>query len=183
MFITNGAAERARWAVMWIYVKRGRKRLFRKDFADDIASAEELFHKALEAKKPYATLACVNMGFPPPVKLRPHSVRKKGRDKRTRRIKTVLVEVSPLKELNLNGTLWCPYCRQLRKFVLRKTATVGSVHMVDPRYACPICGISHRDHNVRLWNPTAVLHMSSSLAARTRVSSKATTRRRRRARA
>lgn len=168
---------------MWIAVKGEKRKLIRKDFGDDYASAEELYLRVREAKKVAATLACVNMGFPPPVHLRSHLVTKRGRDKRTRKIRTVTVEVQPLKQLNHEGKLWCPYCRALRPFVLRRTATVRNVKMQDTRYVCPICGVSHRDHNVRLWNPTAALHMASSVASLTRRrSSRSTTNQRRRRR-
>lgn len=167
---------------MWIYTKRGKRRLFRKNFGDDLASAEELFHKALKAEKPYATLACVNMGFPPPVELRPRTVTKRGRVRGSRKIKTVRVEVAPLRELNHRGILWCPHCRQTRTFVFSRTAEVDGIHMDYPRYVCPICKISHRDYNVRRYNPTAAMHMDSSLAARQRAPRSTQRRRRRRAR-
>ncbi len=179
MIATKDAPQRARWAVMWVAVN-GRRRVIRKDFKDDLASATELYLKAHDAGKPYATLACVNMGFPPPMELRPHTVWKRGRNKRTRKIETVKVLVRPLRELNMEGKLWCPYCRQIRKFVLRKRFELDGIVVDDPRYICPICKISNRDHHVRYWNPTADIHMSSALAALTR--RPRTTRRRRRSR-
>ena len=166
MINTKGAAHRARWAVMWVGTKgKKRGRLIRHDFGDDYASAHELYMKAHDAGKPYATLACVNMGFPPPQKLRPYTARKRGRSKRTGRIKTVEVFVQPLKELNMQGKLWCPYCRQMRPFVLKKVHRVNGIPIHDPLYVCPMCKVSQRDYHVRLWNPTACLHMDSSLAS------------------
>lgn len=165
---------------MWIGSKNGHRKakLIRKDFGDDLPSAEELYRKVLFAGRKAPTLACVNMGFPPPKELRPYTVTKRGRDRRTRKIRTVTVDVQPLKQLNAEGKLWCPYCRKIRPFQLKKTATVHGVHVRDTRYVCPICGISQRDHNVRFWNPTAALHMESSLS-RTRAPKQTKTRRRR----
>lgn len=165
---------------MWVYVKKGHKKVFRKDFGDDLASATDLYLRAHDAGKPAATLACVNMGFPPPKHLREHTIKKRGRSKRTRKIVTVEVNIQPLKELNLQGKLWCPYCRTLRPFILRKTYKLHGMPVHDPRYVCPICGISHRDHHVRYWNPHAALHMGSALSAHTRRSTKTPRRRRRR---
>jgi hypothetical protein len=169
MYASSGTPSRARWAVMWVYrSKRGKPTVARKDFGDDVASATELYLKARDSGKKFATLACVNMGFPPPVELRPHNVVKKGRDKRTRKIRIVTVHLQPMKDLNHEGKLWCPYCRELRPFVLRKTAVYKGIMMRDPRYVCPVCTVSHRDHNVRLWNPTAVMHMDATVAPFTR---------------
>ena len=166
MYASNGNAQRARWAVMWVYVsKRGSRKLFRKDFRDDYASAEELYLRARQANKPYATLACVNMGFPPPEPLRPRLVRKRGRIAGTNKKKIVTVMFDPLREKNLTGELWCPYCRQLRTFIMKKNVQIDNIRFREPRYVCPICKISHRDFNVRHWNPTAAIHMDSSIAS------------------
>lgn len=178
MLASPSTPSRARWAVMWIHSKNGRNKVFRKDFGDDLASAEELFLKAYDAGKAHATLACVNMGFPPPTELRPHTVTKRGRDKRTRKVRKVTVQVEPLKELNMQGKLWCPYCRKLRPFVLKKSAMISGIKLQDSRYVCPICGVSQRDYHVRLWNPSAVIHMDSSVASRSRAPRKTKPRRR-----
>lgn len=164
---------------MWVASNGRKSKVVRKDFGDDFASARKLYLKARDAGKASPTLACVNMGFPPPVSLRPHTIRKKGRDKRTRKVRVVYVNVEPLRELNLQGKLWCPHCMALRPFVLRKTFKLDGIRVTDPRYVCPICGVSHRDHNVRVWNPTAEIHMSATLATRSRTPKKARTRRRR----
>lgn len=179
MFATEGAPQRARWAVMFISTKGGKRRVIRKNFGDDFASARDLYDKARDAGKPYATLACVNMGFPPPLELRPRMVNKRGRSKRTRKIITIQVEVNPIKELNLQGKLWCPYCITVRPFVLRKHVLLHGIKVKDPRYVCPICGISSNDHHVRVFNPTASIHMTSSLSSRTRTPKTPTRRRRR----
>lgn len=181
MINTNGAPRRARWAVMWVYSDGKRTKLARKDFKDDYVSAERLYFKARQAGKRAATLACVNMGFPPPVELRPYTKVKRGRDKRTRKIRTVTVEIHPLKELNLTGKVWCPYCRTLRSFRLQKVFVERGIRVADPRWICPICGVSQRDHYVRYWNPTAAAHMESSLSVtrRSRTTKKPTRRRRR----
>lgn len=169
---------------MFISTKGGKRRVIRKDFKDDYVSARSLYIKAIEAEKPYATLACVNMGFPPPEELRAYTVTKRGRDKQTRKIRTVTVEINPLKELNMQGKLWCPYCMELRPFRLRKNMTLNGIRVNEARYICPICGVSSNDFNVNFWNPTASIHMTASLSSmkRTRRSSTDTkpTRRRRR---
>lgn len=181
MITTNDASNRARWAVMWIAVKGNKRRLIRKDFGDDYASAHALYLKAHDAGKPFHTLACVNMGFAPPAELRPYTKTMRGRDRRTRRIRTVEVEVQPLKDLNREGKLWCPYCRELRPFTLKSGFMVGDIRVSEFGFHCPICKISHRDHHVRLWNPTAVMHMEGIVAAKPRArSTSSTTRRRRR---
>lgn len=183
MLAVDGAPSRARWAVMWVYVnKKGSRKVYRKDFGDDYASAHTLYMKAHDAGKPALTLACVNMGFPPPVELRPHQKRMVGRDRNTRKRKIVLVEVKPLKELNLQGKLWCPYCREMRPFVRKDFLEHNGIRWYEPTWMCPICKTSHRDYHVRYWNSTAVIHMDATTAVNTRRKRPPGTTRRRRPR-
>lgn len=177
---TRGSVGRSRWAVMWIASNGRKRKLIRKDFGDDYAGAKALYNKAMKADKPYATLACVNMGFMPPAELRPRKVRKKGRMKGTRKIKIVEVVVDPLKELNLQGKLWCPYCCELRPFVKKRGFYHRGIWVDEPGYHCPICGVSHRDYHVRHWNRTVVYRMDALVARRTRAPRATTTTRRRR---
>lgn len=180
MLTTNDASSRARWAVMWIAVNGSKRRLIRKDFGDDYAGAHKLYLKAHDAGKPFHTLACVNMGFPPPKELRPHEKRMRGRDKHTRKIRTITVTVEPLKDLNHEGKLWCPYCREIRPFTLKRGFEVDGIPVHEFGFHCPICKISHRDYHVRKWNPTAVMHMDGIVAGTPRARKTPTRRRRRR---
>lgn len=138
---------------------RGKVR--RKKFGPDLPDAITYLTKAL-AKGPLlksVTLRCCNMGFPPPEKLRPHDVErvsiKKVKGKR-KRVKTT-VRVVPLYKLNReHGIWWCPYCMKLRKFVRRTHGVIDGIKIPDKAECCPMCGVTHRDHHVRLWNPVAV---------------------------
>lgn len=159
--------EVARWEVIWW--NRKKKRFTVMAFGNDIASAEGLYAKVLVAKKPFATLRCCNVGFPPPEKYRPYQkpmmkkekVRVKRKGRYVYRVKKTVVhiEVTPMVEVNLKGVWWCPYCRQMRKFRrqdgMTYTDASGDYYLDGVVWCCPVCAISHTNHHVRKWNPTA----------------------------
>ena len=161
----------ARWEV--IFWNKKHKRFTVMEFDNDMASAEELYAKAVAAGKPLATLRCCNVGFPPPTKYRPRVVKKVKKERVRGRIKKTIVEVDvePMSELNLQGVWWCPYCRKMRKFRNQDgfTYTHGDKdYWVDARgMYCPVCEISHTNHHVRKWNPHAA-RMSYRPEKRTR---------------
>lgn len=142
--------ERARWAVLW--VKDGR--VIRKNFGADLSGAIQLYGKAAAAEKRGLTLLCCNMGFAPPEELQPRIVTG------MRRGVKVTGKLVPLKKLNEKGIWYCPYCMKLRRFVKKAGFYLDGVWVPDARIACPMCGISHNDHHVRKWNPSA--HFISS---------------------
>lgn len=161
MLISNQASERARWQVLWI--KDGRK--ITKDFEHDLTGALEVYVK-VKGRRPGATLRCTNMGFPPPEELlprivivrkplaKPKIVRRGG--KRYRKThERVRARLVPMKKKNAEGVFWCPYCRELRRFKLKKKFKIEGVWLHEERMVCPMCGVSTRDHNVRRWNPIA----------------------------
>jgi rubrerythrin len=147
---TPDAGMRARWEVLWIKDRR----VIRKDCGDDLSEATRVYTLAIQAGKTAATLRCRNMGFPPPEKLRAREVvfdrpRLINGEKRTS------VRLNPMKKRNAEGIWWCPYCCKLRKFVKRRGYYVGEVWVDDDHLCCPLCGITHRDHHVRKYNPIA----------------------------
>lgn len=173
-------ADRTRWSVMWVVKKKGKLYIIEKTFENDLSSAMELYDKAKRAGKRMVTLRSMNVGFPPPERLRPRYeqrkvdtgktklVKKGGKTRRKRIVRTVEVEVVPMSELNLKGVWWCPYCRELRRFEhWDGVKTDGSffkgirdskpTFMLHPGMYCPMCGINQNDSHVRRWNPQAAL--------------------------
>lgn len=142
----SNAPDRAKWEVIWV----AKGRVIRKKFGTDLMSAVTLFQKVKAAGRPGATLRCCNMGFPPPAELLPRRVRGK------RHGKIVEGTVSPLRQKNAEGIFWDPYCMQLRRFKTVKDHRVEGVDIRDEVFACPLCGISTKDHNVRKYNPLAI---------------------------
>lgn len=148
----------SRWAVLWLVKKPGRKPyLIEKEFGSDLVEALRIRDLALAAGKKFVTLRSMNVGFPPPERLRPHYetqvtgykvVKRKG--KKYKKKVTAEVWVIPMGDLNAEGKWWCPYCMKLRRFELRDGYGVD-----DPAYHCQICNISSRDWHVRKWNPAA----------------------------
>lgn len=199
MPITWLTGENARWEVIWWNKKK--KRFTVMPFGDDLAEAEALYRQVVQAAKPFATLRCCNVGFPPPEKYRPYThtervrtgtkiVKRsvKGKVKRYRKVvyKEVEHEVIPMIEVNLKGVWWCPYCRQLRKFRKQDGMTLsdrGHDYYLDGTvYCCPVCRITHRNHHVRKWNPQAQKMPFRQKATRARRSNGRATRRRTRKR-
>lgn len=150
MLSQDGTAQRARWEVRWL----AKGRIVSKNFGTDFAGAMALLQKALAANKNGATIICKNMGFPPPERLQPRHVRTVKRNARGRK-ETVEGFVRPMRRLNATGIWWCPYCAKLRKFVRKTGFVVSGVRVNEPGYHCPLCEISHRDANVKKWNPVA----------------------------
>lgn len=199
---TTGAGERARWEVLWV----SKGKIHRKDCEHDLTEAIRVYN-LVKGKRPGATLRCKNMGHPPPEYLLPRQVKYKAREelprpkiirrggKRYRQTHEVITKVGllvPMKKKNAAGIWWCPYCRELRRFAKRKTVKVdaGNGQMIkigSPGMYCPLCGTSHRDHNVRKWNPIAIKIFYEMEAehhrapARTKQSRRAARRRRKRA--
>lgn len=129
--------DRARWEVIWWNKK---KRQFTTiEFDNDLASAEELYAKVLAAEKPFATLRCTNVGFPPPKKYRPRVV--KGQ------------EVIPLLAINQRGIAWCPYCRQMRKFRKQDGFELDGIWVDAAGRYCPVCEVSADNYRVKRYNP------------------------------
>lgn len=162
----------ARWEVIWWNKKT--KQFSTIEFDNDLASAEELYARAVAADKPFATLRCTNVGFPPPKKYRPRVVKKLKKERVRGKVKKTVVEleVEPMVEVNMKGIWWCPYCRKMRKFRNQDGFTYSyqdTDYWVDAQgMYCPVCEISHTNHHVRKWNPHAA-RMSYRPQKRTRV--------------
>jgi len=158
----HGALYRAKWEVMW--VRDGK--IQRKDCGDDIVEAMRIRDLALDGGRKAVTLRCKNFGFPPPDHLRPQEVlvnvplnppkivRRGGKRYRKTHEKKRMLKV-PLKKLNAEGIWWCPYCMKLRRFKKTNSFVLDGIRVQETRHVCPMCGISHRDHHVRRWNPVA----------------------------
>lgn len=152
-------SSNTRWSVIW-WSKKG-KRFIEKKFGNDLPSAMKLHAQVVQLGAPMATLRSCNVGFAPPDHLRPHTKTMYRKVKRGRKIKRVPVEVSitPMREYNLKGAWWCPYCIKLRKFEQQDGAMFydghGEQYVPGPGMYCPVCQISHTDHHVRKWNPQA----------------------------
>lgn len=127
----------ARWEVIWWNKKKKQFSVF--EFDNDLASAEELYAKVLKAEKPFATLRCCNVGFPPPKKYRPRTVKGK--------------EVIPMLAINQKGIVWCPYCRKLRKFQLQDGFELNGIWVDAGGKYCPVCEIGSANHQVKRYNP------------------------------
>lgn len=161
------SGERARWQVIWVVVKKGKKKLFWKEFDTDLNSAVALYCKAKAAGKPLVTLRCANVAFPPPDKYLPTKVKVKVRLKKPVEGKKFRIKYRTkhlLAELNERGICWCPYCREFRRFDRQAGYRFEGIYVEEPGWHCPICQISHRNHHVRKYNPS----MRVSLARRTR---------------
>jgi len=144
MLATNGAPERARWELIWVGKD---KKIKRKAFESDLAGALALYIKA-HGKLRAVTLRCCNMGFPPPEDLQPRKVMVKEGKLRVEKLYV------PMKKKNREGVFWCPYCMKLRKFVRKESLKSPSGMVLDEsRFCCPLCGVGHRDHNIRKYNP------------------------------
>jgi hypothetical protein len=116
-----------------------------------------IYWAAKKAEKPFATLRCKNVGFPPPPKyqvqdkLKKRYVWKGGKKK----IDRYYVTVDPMLTVNERGIWWCPYCREMRKFLKQGGFRYEDVYVSEGGKHCPICGTSHRDYWVRKFNPAA----------------------------
>lgn len=143
-----------KWEVFWIIKRNGRRALITKDFGNDLNSAILLWMKAKNAGKPFATLRCKNVAFPPPTKYQPYlewEVKKKRVKGRVVK-KRVQVEVTPMVIVNHRGIVWCPYCREFRKFGRQDAFRLDGILVPKPGYYC-ICGINSDNPMVRRYNP------------------------------
>lgn len=153
--------QKARWSVMWYSTKK--KRVFEVEYDHDLNGAIELYMKVKAQGKKMATLCSPNVAFPPPEKYLPHTktvvtkkkITRNGKT-RTKKIRTE-VEVVPMREVNLKGITWCPYCREFRKFRKQDGFTLDGRFVATPGLHCPMCGNSHRNHHVRKYNPSMEL--------------------------
>lgn len=163
MLAVNDAGSRAKWEVLWI--RKGK--IQRKDCGNDLMEAIQIHQRVLAAGRKGVTLRCKNMGFPPPPKYLPYEEKQKvplekpviikrggKRYRKTHEVKTVSID--PMYAKNREGIWWCPYCQKLRRFVKQTSMTVDKVKFQDTAMVCPMCKITHRDHNVRKYNPMAL---------------------------
>jgi hypothetical protein len=166
--------DRANWQVVW--VSKGHK--IAKDYGDDFVEALRIYTLAVKAGKAHTTLRCKNFGIPPPKRWRPHMEEYKIRG--DRQVHERWVE--PIRKANLRGLWYCPYCGGFRRFVKRKGFRTQGVRVDQSGYHCPMCNISHRDSNVRKWNPVArkVMNTTNTRQTRGTSTSPAAIRRRRR---
>jgi hypothetical protein len=158
----------ARYKVCWVATKKAKVRLkkggtktvkkpviIERDFGNDVDGAYALLTRAEAAGKKMATVVCTNVGFPPPEKYADYQVKKVRKKKNGRKVtkEVVWVTVRPMKKVNAAGLTWCPYCRKFRKFQLQDGFRIDGHYVPEKGWHCPICGISHRNHLVRKYNP------------------------------
>lgn len=150
------AAKTVRWSVMWLG-KNGF--IVEKDFENDIMSAVATYHKLQEAGKKWVTLRSKNVGFAPPAYITEHEeeswvIVKRGRKRYKRKVVTVM---NLMRENNLQGLFWCPYCHVLRKFTRAED---------EQNLMCPVCEVTTRDFHVRNHNPNAIVVSESNRRVR-----------------
>lgn len=132
---TESMLTHARWEVMWVAVKNGKKKIVCIDHDDDFVSARDLYVKVKQAGKKLPTLRCKNIGFAPPERMR-----------------------NKMASYNRQGVWWCPYCMELRRFEKRGWIELDEkLYTAEPAYYCPMCDISHQNHHVVAFNPAAQL--------------------------
>ena len=141
------SARHVKWSVMWLG-KNGY--IVEKDFGIDLTGAIEAYMTLKVAKKKWVTLRSKNVGFPPPPRIAEREditwkiVRRKGKRYRMK----VVEIVNAMHEHNIQGDWWCPYCRELRKFVRAED---------EVNLMCPVCEVTTRDFHVRNYNPNAIV--------------------------
>jgi hypothetical protein len=168
----NGALDRARWEVLWI----AGGTLKRKGFGSDFASALQFYtiatrrdagateYPAIDTSA-RVTLRCCNMGHPPAERYRPQTVKVARKGARTVKLKADqkapkgwqegTVILTPMKKLNAEGKWWCAYCLRILPFQLKKGFHYEGRWIDNRHMACPLCGVTHRDHHIKKWNPVA----------------------------
>lgn len=153
----NMMGDYTQWSVLWVVVKKGKKRVVQIDHDNDFAGARDMYVKAVRAGKKQATLRCNNVSFPPPKKFRARTVTKVKKVKRNGRIRKVKEEVfvEPMAKLNLKGIWWCPYCCAMRRFEKVGGFWSDDQWVPEESVQCPLCEASHRLHAVRKYNPMA----------------------------
>lgn len=146
--------DHVQWEVFWVAVKGRKKVIIAKDFGNDITAAVDLYMKAKAAKKPFATLRCKNVAFPPPAKYQPRVVieRKKVRKNGKIFIRRTEILVTPMTIVNHRGVVWCPYCREFRRFMLQDGFRHEGIYVPKAGYYC-LCGITSENGMVRKHNP------------------------------
>lgn len=145
------------WEVMWLVKKNGQRVIFSKDFDNDLTGAIDLYSKAKRAGKPFTTLRCKNVAFPPPKKYQPHIKVEKKKVRRNGKIfiEKKQVEIIPMVIVNHRGLTWCPYCREFRKFQKQDGRRFEGIFVPQVGYYCMMCGISSEDGMVLRHNPNA----------------------------
>jgi hypothetical protein len=128
----------ARWAVLWI----GKNGWVVKEFENDFSGSVALYVKVKAAGKRGATLLCRNVGFPPPAEY-------------------------PMDKYNLKGAVWCPYCRELRKFKKTNGFYVDDIYYPQVNMQCPVCGITTENYYVQKYNPAYGGHTNGQQQGRT----------------
>lgn len=137
--------SKVRWSVMWL-TKKGRRK--EEEFEHDLNAAITRASELKAEGKRLVTIRSMNVGFPPPERYLPYKKRVVKKVKRGRKYVKVYsyVYVRPMVTVNGKGIMWCPYCREMRKF--QKYNYKG--YTLE---CCPMCGISERDYHVRAHNP------------------------------
>lgn len=148
--------DRVKWEVFWVVTKGNKRYIVDKQFGNDLNSAILLWTKAKAAGKPFVTLRSKNVAFPPPAKYQQRVEIEKKRVKRNGRIRIVRNEimVTPMTIVNHRGIVWCPYCREMRKFQKQEAFRFENILVPKPGYYC-ICGVSSENGMVRFYNPNA----------------------------
>lgn len=143
------AVPRSKWSVMW---KGKNGYMAEKRFEEDFGAALEFYVKVLGADKKWVTLRCCNAGFAPPRSITEHEqvsyqvVTRKGK----RYKKKVIEYINLMEQHNAEGTWWCPFCIQLRRFYKDPDEPFRVV------MRCPVCEVSHQDFHVKAYNPKAI---------------------------
>lgn len=146
------------WEVRWVTTKDGDYRIHVKDCEHDLGLALSTYERVRKAGRKLVTLRSCNVGFPPPEKYQEYWITKHKKVRNSAgklRREAYYVHKVPMRKLNRKGVFWCPYCRELRRFQEQGGFYIDGVVVPESGLHCPICGVSHRDHHVRKWNPEA----------------------------
>jgi hypothetical protein len=165
------------WAVMWFVQHKGEWTLIEHWHDDDFISAQEEYDKLKQAQREgerrrrLITLRCANYAFPPPERLRAYEERQwtgryktvtkqvkvKGKKKPVKKKfkKKIFkwVEIDPMRPHNEIGILWCPYCRELRRFQHQAGFEFEGIYVPQEAWYCPVCGITAHHRQVQKYNP------------------------------
>lgn len=156
----TSAIPDARWSVAWI--TKGDR--YERDCGGDLAEALRLYALLIKAGKTGATLRCMNVAFPPPVKYADREAVYKRRRRKLVKVgeRTIMPPryMDRMDILNRKGAWWCPYCIKLRKFEKRGGFEYEGIWVEKPAYYCPMCDVSSRDNGVIRFNPVAVRLMA-----------------------
>jgi hypothetical protein len=172
----NALGAHIHWEVLWVVRTPDGHRIVQHDCQNDLGAALKIYNRVL-GKRRMVTLRSCNVGFPPPEQYQPGYILKRNMERKKKsEPKFIEKYVQPMKGINRKGILWCPYCREMRKFQKQGGFFVIGVFVPDEKgLYCPICGTSHRDYHVRKWNPVAErLYIQSTRTRRTNGSSRST---------